>query len=103
MNPPSRGSRFDADHPENGVLIPCRFTVINASGCGTTVKDYGFVLREDHLYAEKAARIAALARDVTEVVETLGLSGTSTAVVIRGATSSMLCCWRMKRNRRASG
>ena len=47
--------------------------VINASGCGTTVKDYGFMLREDRAYAEKAARIAALARDVTEVVESLGL------------------------------
>jgi glycolate oxidase iron-sulfur subunit len=48
--------------------------VINASGCGTTVKDYGFMLREDRHYAEKAQRIAALARDVTEVVETLELS-----------------------------
>jgi glycolate oxidase iron-sulfur subunit len=47
--------------------------VINASGCGTTVKDYGFMLREDSAYAEKAARIASLARDVTEVIETLGL------------------------------
>ena len=26
VDPPSRGSRLDADHPENGVLIPCRFT-----------------------------------------------------------------------------
>jgi glycolate oxidase iron-sulfur subunit len=48
--------------------------VINASGCGTTVKDYGFMLREDLEYAEKAARIAALARDVTEVVAALGIS-----------------------------
>ncbi len=47
--------------------------VINASGCGTTVKDYGFMLREDPAYAEKAARIAALARDITEIIETLGL------------------------------
>ncbi len=47
--------------------------VVNASGCGTTVKDYGFMLREDRAYAGKAARIAALARDVTEVVEALGL------------------------------
>ncbi|MBV8738690.1 MAG: glycolate oxidase subunit GlcF [Alphaproteobacteria bacterium] len=47
--------------------------VINASGCGTTVKDYAFMLREDSAYAEKAARIAALARDVTEIVEALGL------------------------------
>ena len=48
--------------------------VVNASGCGTTIKDYVFMLREDAAYAEKAARIAALARDVTEVVEALGLS-----------------------------
>jgi glycolate oxidase iron-sulfur subunit len=47
---------------------------INASGCGTTVKDYGFMLREDAAYAAKAAQIAALAHDVTEVIETLRLS-----------------------------
>jgi glycolate oxidase iron-sulfur subunit len=47
--------------------------VINASGCGTTVKDYGFMLREDPAYAEKAVRIASLARDVTEVIAKLGL------------------------------
>ena len=32
--------------------------IINASGCGTTVKDYGFMLRDDPAYAERAARIA---------------------------------------------
>jgi glycolate oxidase iron-sulfur subunit len=47
--------------------------IINASGCGTTVKDYGFMLREDSRYAEKAARIAALAQDVTEFLHDLGL------------------------------
>ncbi len=57
---------------------------INASGCGTTVKDYGFMLREDPAYAEKAARIAALARDVTEVVETLGLRAPKTEVAALG-------------------
>jgi glycolate oxidase iron-sulfur subunit len=57
--------------------------VINASGCGTMVKDYGFMLREDHVYAEKAARIAALARDVTEVVEALGLSANPGVVTAR--------------------
>jgi glycolate oxidase iron-sulfur subunit len=45
--------------------------VINASGCGTTVKDYGFMLRQEPAYAEKAARIASLARDVTEVMASL--------------------------------
>jgi glycolate oxidase iron-sulfur subunit len=35
--------------------------VITASGCGTTIKDYGFMLRLDPAYAEKAARVSALA------------------------------------------
>jgi glycolate oxidase iron-sulfur subunit len=47
--------------------------VSNASGCGTTLKDYGFMLREDPAYAEKAARISKLARDVSEVIATLGV------------------------------
>jgi len=49
--------------------------VVNASGCGTMVKDYGFLLRGDPAYAAKAARISALAKDVSEVAETLGMSG----------------------------
>ena len=47
--------------------------VVNASGCGTTVKDYGFMLREDAAYADKAARISALTRDVSEVAASLGV------------------------------
>src|SRR5205085_2693556 len=47
--------------------------VANASGCGTMLKDYGFLLRSDPVYAEKAAQIAGLARDITEVVAELGL------------------------------
>ena len=42
--------------------------VITASGCGTMVKDYGHLLREDPAYAQKAARVSAIARDVSEVV-----------------------------------
>ncbi|MEZ5834304.1 MAG: glycolate oxidase subunit GlcF [Geminicoccaceae bacterium] len=42
--------------------------VINASGCGTTVKDYGHMLRKDPAYGEKAARIAALTCDITELM-----------------------------------
>jgi glycolate oxidase iron-sulfur subunit len=45
--------------------------VINVSGCGTTVKDYGFMLRNDPLYAAKAARVSALARDISEYLVTL--------------------------------
>jgi glycolate oxidase iron-sulfur subunit len=47
--------------------------LITASGCGTTVKDYGFMLRLDPTYADKAARVSALAKDVTEYLDTLDL------------------------------
>jgi len=40
--------------------------VINASGCGATVKDYGHILRDDPAYADKAARVSELTRDVSE-------------------------------------
>jgi len=45
--------------------------VMNASGCGVTVKDYGHLLREDPAYAEKAARIGALTRDLGELLPEL--------------------------------
>jgi glycolate oxidase iron-sulfur subunit len=47
--------------------------IITASGCGTTIKDYGFMLRLDPAYAEKASMISALARDVTEYLAALDL------------------------------
>jgi len=47
--------------------------VINASGCGTTVKDYGWMLKHDPDWAERAAKIAALATDITEIMAELGL------------------------------
>ncbi len=40
--------------------------LINASGCGTTVKDYGHMLRHDQDYAERAQRISAMTKDVSE-------------------------------------
>jgi glycolate oxidase iron-sulfur subunit len=42
--------------------------VMNASGCGATVKDYGFILRDDPAYADKAERISALTRDLSELL-----------------------------------
>ena len=47
--------------------------IITASGCGTTIKDYGFMLRNDPAYAEKAAHVSALAKDVTEYLAALDL------------------------------
>jgi glycolate oxidase iron-sulfur subunit len=40
--------------------------VISASGCGTSVKDYGFMLRGDGEWADKARRISSLTRDISE-------------------------------------
>jgi len=48
--------------------------VINASGCGTQIKDYGFMLRDDETHAQSAKRISGLARDVTELLAELGLA-----------------------------
>jgi len=42
--------------------------VQTASGCGAFVKDYGHLLRDDPAYADKAARISALAKDLVEVL-----------------------------------
>jgi glycolate oxidase iron-sulfur subunit len=47
--------------------------IINASGCGTTVKEYGFSFRADPAYAEKAAAVSALTKDISEFLTTLGL------------------------------
>jgi glycolate oxidase iron-sulfur subunit len=48
--------------------------LVTLSGCGTTVKDYGFMLRNDPAYAAKAARVSSLARDVSEYLATLGIT-----------------------------
>ena len=48
--------------------------VVNASGCGTTVKDYGAMFAHDPVWQDKAARIAKLARDVSEVMYEIGLA-----------------------------
>jgi glycolate oxidase iron-sulfur subunit len=45
--------------------------VINASGCAVTVKDYGRALAHDPAYADKAARVAALAKDLSELLPLL--------------------------------
>src|SRR5574343_1990678 len=45
--------------------------VMNASGCGVTVKDYGHALADDPAYADKAAQISRLTRDVSELLPEL--------------------------------
>jgi glycolate oxidase iron-sulfur subunit len=47
--------------------------VINASGCGTTVKEYGFSLRADPRYAEKARWVSSVTKDISELISELRL------------------------------
>jgi glycolate oxidase iron-sulfur subunit len=56
---------------------PVEAIVMNASGCGAMVKDYGHVLAHDPAYADKARRISALTRDISELLPDLvdGLKG----------------------------
>ncbi len=51
--------------------------LVTASGCGTTIKDYGFMLREDAAWAEKAQRVSSLARDISEYLASLKLPAAS--------------------------
>jgi glycolate oxidase iron-sulfur subunit len=62
--------------------------VVNASGCGTMLKDYDHLFREDPEYREKAKKIAELARDVTEVLDALDLSFSDAAEPLRVAYHS---------------
>jgi glycolate oxidase iron-sulfur subunit len=52
--------------------------IVTASGCGTMLKDYGFMFRNDPQYAAKAARVSALARDISEVLSELLPAGAHT-------------------------
>lgn len=48
--------------------------IINASGCGTTVKDYGFMFRGDAALSEDASDISGITKDITEYLSEIGLA-----------------------------
>ena len=52
--------------PQSGTGIEA--IVMNASGCGVMVKDYGHVLQDDPLYADKAKRVSELTKDLSELL-----------------------------------
>ncbi len=54
--------------------------VITASGCGTTIKDYGHMLRLDDQYADKARAISAKARDITEFLGDADICARATGI-----------------------
>ncbi|OED39797.1 glycolate oxidase iron-sulfur subunit [Chromatiales bacterium (ex Bugula neritina AB1)] len=59
-------ANIDAWWPE--IESGAEAIVTTASGCGVFVKDYGNLLKDDPVYAEKAARITALCKDISEVI-----------------------------------
>jgi glycolate oxidase iron-sulfur subunit len=59
--------------------------VVNTSGCGTAVKDYGFVFRDDPEWAARAAQVSGRALDVTELMQRLGLRPPAVATRLRVA------------------
>ncbi len=62
--------------------------IITASGCGTTIKDYGHMLRLDPAYREKAERVSAMARDITEFLVEIDLPKVSPPKPLRIAYHS---------------
>lgn len=56
---------------------PLDAIVINASGCGTTVKDYGRLLRDDPARSERATTLAAMTLDVSELLQQLEIDASS--------------------------
>ena len=63
--------------------------VVNTSGCGTMLKDYGFMLRDDARVAKDAATVSALSRDVSEILAMLEIARpASTAPKLRVAYHS---------------
>ena len=56
---------------EPGAAHGVEALVMNASGCGVTVKEYGHILKDDPAYAAKAQRISELTQDLSELLPSL--------------------------------
>ena len=49
--------------------------IVNSAGCGSTIKEYGEILEDDHEFAERAREISAKTKDIMEFLAEIGLSG----------------------------
>ena len=68
----------EAQGPVDAILI-------TTSGCGTSVKDYGFLLRDDPAYAARAAHFSALAQDISAFLDAITLPPPATPQHLRVA------------------
>jgi glycolate oxidase iron-sulfur subunit len=79
---------------QGGAGAAVEAIVMNASGCGVTVKEYGHLLRHDPVYAAKAQRISALTRDLSEllpaIVEALRASRPGLLAQIQSASPPLV-------------
>ncbi len=66
----------------------CEAILITASGCGTTVKDYGHMLKDNPAWAARAARVSGAAKDVSEILERLAFPAETQAEPLRLAYHS---------------
>jgi glycolate oxidase iron-sulfur subunit len=69
---PSAGGSAAKANGESSAMVaevtPVEALISNASGCGVQLSDYGHLLQQDPVYAARAARVAALARDIAQVI-----------------------------------
>ena len=63
--------------------------VINASGCGTTLKDYGHMLKDDADWAASAKMVSELSKDVSEIIMEIGVDNISSMLVDIGEKPSV--------------
>jgi hypothetical protein len=91
VNPPSRGSRLDADHSQNGGLIPCRFTPAICNGEARPAGNPVFPLTAGTRFASGGKEI----RTASPSREGVGLSGGagSAAETKRAVRERRLSCW----------
>ena len=66
--------------------------LVTASGCGTVIKDYGYMLREDREYAGPAAQISALAKDITEYLGGIELRRAASTATSRSPITPLVRC-----------
>lgn len=58
---------------------------VNSAGCGSNIKEYGHLLRDDPAYADRAKAIAAKCRDISELIAELGVEGLTHPVQMKMA------------------
>ena len=68
------------------------YVIINAAGCGHTLKEYGHILADDPAYAERAKAFAAKVRDVQEFLAEAGLNKRATSAARRAASHCLSRC-----------